>query len=539
MRKELPATRAQEHLALLDTLPLFLDQMTDALSDQSVQKRIDREVSQVAELHGEARAEVPSYTLAQVLLEYRILREVVFSILESEDLLPPEKRDIIFNSFQTAMTGAASEFMRVKVFRLQAAQGQAELYAKSLQDLESVTEVALSQGASYQVMLHELLGRIRAIFNCDTVLIYALSEDDKELVPCAAHGLDEELKPGERLPVDRAIMESILSNEGKPFFVEDLSQVENISSELRSKNVRSLLGITLKNDEKVIGVILLGSLLTRQFSERDQGLFALIAERMAAAMDNASQFEKSKNELEKTRAESALRGRYVSLLSHDIRNPITAAKMNSELLVRQKGKPEVVQQLSQKITENLMRADQLIKDLLDVNRILSGISLSLEVTPFEMSAMVVEAVASLTGGEAERFIFHPKGPVECFGSSPELIRAIEILLKCSVHFSKSGSPILISLESEPSNLDLALSVQLEGRTLSTEEVLSLSAPAKSPPPGVNPTQRDFTMELTLMGGIIRAHGGSVEVGGPRERSDRTSITIHLPKDARPFIQQAA
>src|SRR5947208_1287511 len=99
-------------------------------------------------------------------------------------------------------------------------------------------------------MLHTLLGRIRAIFNCDTIAIYTMSEDGKELIACAAHGLEEDVKTKIRIPIHQGIVGSILSNKGKPLFIEDLSQVEIVSPALRDRNIRSLLGNILKTDEK-------------------------------------------------------------------------------------------------------------------------------------------------------------------------------------------------------------------------------------------------------------------------------------------------
>ncbi|HEX5752916.1 MAG TPA: HAMP domain-containing sensor histidine kinase [Archangium sp.] len=79
------------------------------------------------------------------------------------------------------------------------------------------------------------------------------------------------------------------------------------------------------------------------------------------------------------------REQFVSSLSHDLRTPLTAAKMSAQLIPRQPHLPDKVYSLAARVRQNIDRADQMITDLLDANRIRAGQGLPLEVSAEELS----------------------------------------------------------------------------------------------------------------------------------------------------------
>jgi signal transduction histidine kinase len=53
----------------------------------------------------------------------------------------------------------------------------------------------------------------------------------------------------------------------------------------------------------------------------------------------------------------------VSALSHDLRTPLTAAKMSAQLIPRQSNLPDKVHSLAARVQQNIDRADQMITDM--------------------------------------------------------------------------------------------------------------------------------------------------------------------------------
>jgi PAS domain S-box-containing protein len=169
--------------------------------------------------------------------------------------------------------------------REQAARTEVEAAARRVRDLQRVSDAALAH-LRLDDLLPELLGRIREVLAADTVVILLLSEDERELLVRAAIGLEQEVMEGVRIPVGRGIAGRIAARR-EPMVVEDMSSVEIASPILRDKGLRSLLGVPLMVEGRVIGVVHVGTLFARRFTEDDTRLLQMVADRIAIAIDHA------------------------------------------------------------------------------------------------------------------------------------------------------------------------------------------------------------------------------------------------------------
>jgi serine phosphatase RsbU (regulator of sigma subunit)/anti-sigma regulatory factor (Ser/Thr protein kinase) len=151
--------------------------------------------------------------------------------------------------------------------------------------LLSITDSALGY-MSLEDMLSELLERIRSSLEVDTAAVLLLDEDRGVLVARAARGLEEEVRQGVRVPLARGFAGRIAA-EGHPIIIEDLAHAEVVNPILRQKGIRSMLGVPLQVEGRVIGVMHIGTLVQRHFDEDDVKLLQLAADRAALAIDNA------------------------------------------------------------------------------------------------------------------------------------------------------------------------------------------------------------------------------------------------------------
>jgi len=114
-RDEVGASTHQNSLVLQNSLPLYLNQLVDELSN-----RIDRtparitadevESTRIGKLHGHERAGYADYSMTQLIFEYQLLRQVIFQVLEEEAPLEVRDRDIIIGSLEQAVNDAATQF---------------------------------------------------------------------------------------------------------------------------------------------------------------------------------------------------------------------------------------------------------------------------------------------------------------------------------------------------------------------------------------------------------------------------------------------
>jgi serine phosphatase RsbU (regulator of sigma subunit)/anti-sigma regulatory factor (Ser/Thr protein kinase) len=150
--------------------------------------------------------------------------------------------------------------------------------------LLSITDSALGY-MSLEEMLSELLERIRDSLEVDTAAVLLLDEDRGVLVARAARGLEEEVRQGVQVPLARGFAGRVAA-EARPIII-DLDHAEVVNPILRQQGIRSMLGVPVQVEDRVIGVMHIGTLVPRDFDEDDVTLLQLAADRAALAIDSA------------------------------------------------------------------------------------------------------------------------------------------------------------------------------------------------------------------------------------------------------------
>jgi serine phosphatase RsbU (regulator of sigma subunit)/anti-sigma regulatory factor (Ser/Thr protein kinase) len=154
--------------------------------------------------------------------------------------------------------------------------------AERLRRVLRVTDVALAH-LSPEALLDELLIRVREILDADTAAVLLLDESTDELVARAAKGLEEEVERGVRIPVGKGFAGRVAADRS-PVVIRRVDHRNVLNPILREKGVVSLLGVPLLVQGRVLGVLHVGTLTERWFTEHDIELLQLVAERVALAL---------------------------------------------------------------------------------------------------------------------------------------------------------------------------------------------------------------------------------------------------------------
>lgn len=109
---ELRRARREPGPMIIDTLPVFLTRLALALAPDT-ELGFASEFSNIAIQHGNERARLTHYLLADVVREYQILREVIVEELRDEAELQPAHWRMIHRSLDEAMAESASAFVQV------------------------------------------------------------------------------------------------------------------------------------------------------------------------------------------------------------------------------------------------------------------------------------------------------------------------------------------------------------------------------------------------------------------------------------------
>jgi PAS domain S-box-containing protein len=235
-----------------------------------------------------------------------------------------------------------------------------------------------------------------------------------------------------------------------------------------------------------------------------------------------------KGTLENLELERHLRENFVATLTHDLRTPLTAAKMSAHLLIKRLNDPEAVQKIAGRISYNIDRADLMIRDLLDANRISAGASLPLEMEECNLSEIARDTLEELASIHGDRFELKSKESILGMWSKSALRRMIENLCNNAVKYGSLEGVITVYLDKRQDKA--TMSVHNSGNPIPPEQQKLLFQQYRRLDSVQSKENKGWGLGLTLVKGFAEAHGGSVEV----ESSEATGTTFQvlLPLDGR-------
>ena len=153
-----------------------------------------------------------------------------------------------------------------------------------LRDIQSITDATLSR-LDEPELLAELLDRTREALRTDTAAALLLDFSSGQLIATAAAGLEEEVTQGVRIPVGHGFAGRIAA-EHRPVILDRVDHTTVLNPILLAKGIQSMMGVPMVAGGRVIGVLHVGSLTTREFTGDDVELLQLAADRAAAAVQS-------------------------------------------------------------------------------------------------------------------------------------------------------------------------------------------------------------------------------------------------------------
>ena len=213
----------------------------------------------------------------------------VLGVLHVGSLTPREFSDDDAELLQLAGDRMALAIDHARLYASErAARAEAESQTLQLRRLQEITDVAIGRAALDEEVLPGILDRVREIMGTDTAAILLLSAEGDELVARGALGLEEEVERGVRVPVGRGFAGRIAAQR-MPVVLDDVEHADVVNPLLREKGLKSLLGVPLMVEDRVIGVMHVGCLQPRAFTTPEIELLQRAGGQIGLAIDRARQ----------------------------------------------------------------------------------------------------------------------------------------------------------------------------------------------------------------------------------------------------------
>jgi PAS domain S-box-containing protein len=246
---------------------------------------------------------------------------------------------------------------------------------------------------------------------------------------------------------------------------------------------------------RVIGAVAINTDITDRVRIAEERLRFLESERAARA--------------EAERA-NGLKDDFVATLSHELRTPLHAILGWTQILQAKTGSPEVLAQGLRVIERNARAQSQMISDLLDMSRIISG-KMRLEVQPVDLAAVVesateaVRLAAEAKGIQIEQAIEQDDGVIT--GDPDRLRQVVWNLLSNAIKFTPSGGAVRVELSRRSDRVEIRVSDTGQGFDPSFAPYLFDRF--RQADPSITRRSGGLGLGLAIVKQFVELHGGTV------------------------------
>jgi len=228
------------------------------------------------------------------------------------------------------------------------------------------------------------------------------------------------------------------------------------------------------------------------------------------SLAHAAEMEGERRQRAEVERVSRVKDEFLANLSHELRTPLNAILGWAQLLKPGKSSDAEMVEGLEIIRRNALVQGQLIEDLLDMSRIVSG-KLRLNVQRVEMPAVIARAVESVQlaahskGVRVEVVVDPIAGPVT--GDPNRMQQVVWNLLTNAIKFTPKGGKVQIVLERASSHVELSISDT--GKGISARFLPHVFERFSQSDPTRTRSHSGLGLGLAIVKNLVELHGGSV------------------------------
>jgi signal transduction histidine kinase len=287
----------------------------------------------------------------------------------------------------------------------------------------------------------------------------------------------------------------------------------------------------------------------RHYNQSDLAFAEEVANRAALAVDNARLYGRAKGAIaeredalrlrdeflkreqaarHEAEAANRMKDEFLATVSHELRTPLNAILGWSHMLQHNRFDEATSARALETIERNAKSQTQLIEDILDVSRIITG-KLRLDVQPVELAPVVEAAIHSVRpAADAKEIrleaILDPRaGPIS--GDPSRLQQIVWNLVSNAVKFTPKGGRVQVRLERVNSHVEIIVSDTGEG--ISKEFLPHVFDRFRQADATSTRRHGGLGLGLAIVRHLAEMHGGTVEAESDGEGCGATFI-VKLP-----------
>jgi PAS domain S-box-containing protein len=279
------------------------------------------------------------------------------------------------------------------------------------------------------------------------------------------------------------------------------------------------------------GTVIGASKIARNITERrraDQALRHSETELKRSAAEREQLLEAERAARSEAERANLVKDEFLATLSHELRTPLSAILGWSQLLAAGDLPDADVQEGLAAIERNARAQTQLIEDLLDMNRIVSG-KLRLDIQWTDLAKVVEEAVDSVRPSaegkqiQLRKIIDPHPGPVS--GDPTRLQQVFWNLLTNAIKFTPKGGKVDAVLERVNSHLEVT--IRDTGVGIKPDALPFVFERFRQADSSTTRSFGGLGLGLSIVKSLVELHGGTVSAHSPGENQGATFV-VSLP-----------
>lgn len=204
------------------------------------------------------------------------------------------------------------------------------------------------------------------------------------------------------------------------------------------------------------------------------------------------------------------RDRFLAILSHELRNPLSAAQTSVSLLSTEGVPPNVCAEALDVLNRQIRHITRLLDDLLDVSRFTQD-KLQVRKATVDLVATARDALAEIrvlaqeNGSTISDDL--PQEPLWVYGDPDRLVQMQANVLANAVKYSPAGGPISLSLQRQ--GAEAVIVVRDQGIGIPADMLDAIFDMFVQSGTALERSQGGMGVGLTLVRSIVQLHGGTV------------------------------
>ncbi|HEX8129153.1 MAG TPA: PAS domain S-box protein [Pyrinomonadaceae bacterium] len=394
----------------------------------------------------------------------------------------------------------------------------------------------LAASLDYETTLQSV-ARLSVPFLADWCIVYVV-DDDGAIRPIAvAHGGDEaqvelvwklERRENQNPDAPAGVPKAIRT--GQSLLYEEIPRSADAATTddarrfrvARELGLESAMIVPLVARGRTLGAITFATSASgRRYGLSDLALAEDLAQRAALAVDNARLYREAQEA-------NRLKDEFLATLSHELRTPLTAILGWTNLLRSVKFDDATAAGALETIERNARSQKQLVDDLLDASRIITG-KLRLEMKPTDLK-MVVESACAAARPAAEAKGIELSLALDdsaslVSGDAERLQQVVWNLLSNAVKFTPEGGRVEVGLARE--GKQACISVTDTGEGIKAEFLPFVFDRFRQADQTTTRTHGGLGLGLAIVRHLAELHGGRVAAASPGEGLGAT-FEVRLP-----------